>query len=361
MNAQTTHEGSDRGALLAAAVDAVCRAALVTQWVRAQSGGRDVGRISKADGSAVTIADLAAQAVIVRALAALPPPAGLWAVVGEESAAYLRDPANSADLRAALDALDRSGAWPDARADDLLAAIDAGAVRSASPASLNARSAGLPQTFWTTDPIDGTKGYVRGRHYAVCLALVEQGRPTVAAIACPSLSLDRAHPLTEPDPVGSVYATQVGGPVLEAALPAAGARAALAAIPRPAYNLDRPSLTYSVEPNETRAEGFAAVCERLASTRPPAQLDSQCKYAVVARGQADCYFRPPRGPGENIWDHAPGILLVESAGCLATGIDGEPLWFGSEKMTQSRGIVAAPAALNARVRAAFHAAVAPRR
>lgn len=353
MNTKTTQATSDRGSFVAAAVDAVCRAALVAQWVRTRAGRGGVDRITKDDGSVVTVADMAAQAVVARSLAALPAPAGRWPIVGEETSSHLRDPANSADLRAALDAARESGAWPDATADELLAAIDAGAARSGGAEQ-------LPETFWTADPIDGTKGYVRGRHYAVCLALIHAGRPVVGAIACPGLSLDRQRPLDDLDPAGCVYAAQAGGPVLEAALPVtpAGAAPAMRPIERPHYDLQRPSLTYSVEPNEARAEGFAAVSAGLRSTRPPAQLDSQCKYAVVARGQADCYFRPPRNNSENIWDHAPGILLVESAGCVATGVDGEPLWFGSEKMTRSRGIVAAPAPLNARVRAAFHDAVA---
>lgn len=30
--------------------------------------------------------------------------------------------------------------------------------------------------FWTLDPIDGTKGFVGGRHYAVAAALIEDGQ-----------------------------------------------------------------------------------------------------------------------------------------------------------------------------------------
>ena len=37
------------------------------------------------------------------------------------------------------------------------------------------------QRFWTLDPIDGTKGFLRGEQYAVALALVVEGRVVVAA------------------------------------------------------------------------------------------------------------------------------------------------------------------------------------
>ena len=43
--------------------------------------------------------------------------------------------------------------------------------------------------FWTLDPIDGTKGFLRGEQYAVALALIVGGEVTVAALACPNLRI----------------------------------------------------------------------------------------------------------------------------------------------------------------------------
>ena len=45
-------------------------------------------------------------------------------------------------------------------------------------------------------------------------------------------------------------------------------------------------------------------------------LDSLAKYAIVARGDADVYMRPPTRPAysEKIWDHAAGMLVIEEAG-----------------------------------------------
>ncbi|HBP21656.1 MAG TPA: 3'(2'),5'-bisphosphate nucleotidase, partial [Planctomycetes bacterium] len=37
------------------------------------------------------------------------------------------------------------------------------------------------------DPIDGTKGFLRGEHYAVALALLAGNQVQVAALACPQL------------------------------------------------------------------------------------------------------------------------------------------------------------------------------
>ena len=39
--------------------------------------------------------------------------------------------------------------------------------------------------FWTLDPIDGTKGFLRGDQYAVALALIENGLVQLAGSGLP--------------------------------------------------------------------------------------------------------------------------------------------------------------------------------
>ena len=51
--------------------------------------------------------------------------------------------------------------------------------------------------FWALDPIDGTKGFLRGDQYAIALALVENGRVTLGILVCPNLYVDIAHPFGE--------------------------------------------------------------------------------------------------------------------------------------------------------------------
>lgn len=41
--------------------------------------------------------------------------------------------------------------------------------------------------MWTIDPIDGTKGFLRGEQYAVCLSFLVDGKPIVGVIGCPNL------------------------------------------------------------------------------------------------------------------------------------------------------------------------------
>ena len=48
--------------------------------------------------------------------------------------------------------------------------------------------------MWTLDPIDGTKGFLRGEQYAVCLALIVDARVQLGVIGCPNLLVDASKP-----------------------------------------------------------------------------------------------------------------------------------------------------------------------
>lgn len=58
-----------------------------------------------------------------------------------------------------------------------------------------------------------------------------------------------------------------------------------------------------VETAHSSHDTHAAIAQEARVVRAPARLDSQCKYAVVARGDADIYLRIPTRPGyvEKIW------------------------------------------------------------
>ena len=48
------------------------------------------------------------------------------------------------------------------------------------------RTAGGART-WILDPIDGTKGFIRGEHFCVALGLALKGDPALGVLACPNL------------------------------------------------------------------------------------------------------------------------------------------------------------------------------
>ena len=163
--------------------------------------------------------------------------------------------------------------------------------------------------FWTLDPIDGTKGFLRKEQYAISLALIVDGQIQVALLGCPNLPCEAAG-----EKIGTLfYAIRGSG---SWSLPLDGesyprsVHASTESDPRQARFCE------SVESAHT-AQGFSAkVAAMLGIMREPLRLDSQAKYAVVARGEAEIYLRLPAkfGYKEKIWDHAGGVLLVEEAG-----------------------------------------------
>jgi 3'(2'), 5'-bisphosphate nucleotidase len=71
-------------------------------------------------------------------------------------------------------------------------------------------------------------------------------------------------------------------------------------------------------------------------------MDSQAKYGIVARGDAEIYLRMPTRADyrEKIWDHAAGALIVEEAGGTVTDILGRPLDFHQgRELSGNRGVV----------------------
>ena len=342
--------------LLEAARLATLRASEVCRFVQASLD--QVRAITKDDKSPVTVADFAAQAVVAMTLHEQLG-AGFH-LIAEESSAFLREDAHESHLDAALHAARH--VWPDVTAAALLDAIDLGSAADENAASEPASG------FWTLDPIDGTKGFLRGHQYAVCLAYIMGSNPVVAALGCPNLPREFGAPLDHRDPQGCLYLASVSPTTLARTDCSLSGNAASEPItrqdrPRESHAAEHagPVLVESFEPSHSRQEAAGAIMERVNAKRaaggkplvsPTVRIDSQCKYAVVARGQADVYLRLPskRGYVEKIWDHASGALVASQAGCIVSDARGKPLDFshGSE-LTQNRGIVVAPKWLHADV------------
>ena len=72
----------------------------------------------------------------------------------------------------------------------------------------------------------------------------------------------------------------------------------------------------------------ADVTKKLGVVAPPIRIDSQCKYSIVARGDATAYVRISGGSyQEKIWDHAAGAVIVKEAGGSVCDLNGQPLDF----------------------------------
>src|SRR5262249_22222280 len=153
---------------------------------------------------------------------------------------------------------------------------------------------------------DGTKGYLRGQQYAVCLAFIEFGTPVVAVMGCPNLPRDFSAPLDRFDAVGSMYFAIKGEGLFESGCTGDAREDHPVRINRLQRNPEGPiTICEAVEVSRRDSEGAAAIVAHLGRDASVLRLDSQCKYAVVARGQADAFIRLS-AKGEKadwIWDH----------------------------------------------------------
>jgi 3'(2'), 5'-bisphosphate nucleotidase len=311
---------------LESAIAAVARACAVTRIVQRELA--QIRQITKDDRSPVTVADFAAQAVVA---AALERDLGELDMIGEENTSALRGDTHDALRSAVTDAVVH--VWPEATEEAVLDAIDLGNHDASA------------RSYWTLDPIDGTKGFLRGGQYAVSLALIERGEVVLGVLGCPNLSADFERRFDDPDPDGCLYyATRGDGAWY---LPAVDTAAKPEAISTTSSDsLEDMRVCESVEASHSKLDDTARIMKHLNARGRPARLDSQCKYAVVARGQADAYLRLPTNAAyvEKIWDHAAGMIVAEEAGATVSDIDGRPLDFSrGATLSGNRGVVCAPA------------------
>lgn len=321
-----------KGHILDAALKTVGDACRVARAVQRELDR--VRQITKDDKSPVTVADFAVQAIVAMGLHQSLGPA---LIVGEEHAEALRSPEQAPVLDAVVGAV--RAYRPDASADDVLDAIDA-CNHDATAAA-----------YWTLDPVDGTKGFLRGQQYAIALALIERGRVVLGVMGCPNLPLSHAAALDLADPHGCMYSATLGGGAFEHRL--SGETSSPHAIHAAIWDDGKPvRACESVEASHSKQDDTARILRSLGAPGAPARLDSQCKYAVVARGQADAYLRLPTGKPyvEKIWDHAAGMLIAQEAGAHVSDITGAPLDFTrGRRLEANRGIVCATRGLHDRV------------
>jgi 3'(2'), 5'-bisphosphate nucleotidase len=288
--------------------------------------------LAKADLSPVTVADFGSQALVGRALGESFPDDPL---IAEEDAADLRRAENAGLLAEVVAQVQAVQA--DADAASVCGWIDRGGAAKFS------------DRFWTLDPIDGTKGFLRNEQYAVALALVVAGRVTVAALACPNLP-PRSVAGDTSGPAGTLFVAVRGQGAFSLPLDGDGRETPISVSPR-----DDPAAARfceSVESGHSAHGESAAVATRLGIAAAPLRLDSQAKYAVVARGEAEAYLRLPTRADyrEKIWDHAAGVLIVEEAGGTVTDIAGRPLEFShGRELAVNRGVIVTNGRLHERV------------
>jgi 3'(2'), 5'-bisphosphate nucleotidase len=291
--------------------------------------------MDKGAAGPATVADLAGQVAAIRALRSAEGPR--CRIMAEES----------------LDEVDRLGG--DALVERVVRALqDAGLalsrdeVRDTLAAGIDA--GGADGECWALDPLDGTKGYLRGGQFAIAVGLLRDGVPVAGAVAAPRLA---AHGIDAGAGVVFLAAAGQGAWQEELLVASGGARTPVRA--RPWSRGDAIRLGGSVE----RAHSASDVLEAAASALGPVvpvRVDSQAKYALVARGDADAYVRRSPSPGyrECAWDHVAGALVAREAGCTVTDVHGRPMGFGGgRRLAASEGVLCAAPGLHGALLAAL--------
>ncbi len=306
------------------AIAAVSAAAKLCEQVRRD---RCPATMEKQDSSPVTVADLGAQAIICRAIAAAFPGDP---IVAEEDATLLQQPAMIERLEQVTTYV--KALEPDATPEAVVSWIERGQGQ-------------VGPRYWTLDPIDGTKGFLRGDQYAIALALVEAGKVKLGVLGCPALPVEITQPNGER---GVLFVAVSGQGTFLIRLQSGGAQLIHTCS-------TKDDITHrSIESVESRHGNLPlqrVIAQAVGLTAPPLRMDSQAKYGAVARGEAALYLRLPWAElpnyRENIWDHAAGAIVLEEAGGRVTDIYGKTLDFTlGTKLISNRGIVASNSVLH---------------
>jgi myo-inositol-1(or 4)-monophosphatase len=168
------------------------------------------------------------------------------------------------------------------------------------------------QQTWIVDPIDGTRAFIQGRpDWTVSVALVEDGRPVLAALYAP---------VTE-----------------EMFVAAHGAGTTC--------NGEMVSVRDGGDLTGVKAAGPKRMLERLEKAEPTALPQPKVhslalRLTRVATGELDIAFA---SGGSHDWDLAAADLLVHEAGGVLTDLAGRPLSFNRPHLTHGALVAAGPA------------------
>ncbi|KAL1204055.1 SAL1 phosphatase [Cardamine amara subsp. amara] len=284
---------------------------------------------SKSDKSPVTVADYGSQAVVSLVLEKELNSEPLSLVAEEDSADLRKD--GSQDILERITKLvndtlatEESFGGSTLSTDDLLRAIDCGT----SEGGPNGR-------HWVLDPIDGTKGFLRGDQYAVALGLLEEGKVVLGVLACPNLPLasiagKNNNNNSSSNEIGCLFFATIGSGTYMQLLDSKSSpvKVQVSSVENP----EEASFFESFEGAHSLHDLSSSIANKLGVKAPPVRIDSQAKYGALSRGDGAIYLRfPHKGYREKIWDHVAGAIVVTEAGGIVTDAAGKPLDFSKGK------------------------------
>jgi len=359
------------------ALEAVRKASVITKALQPSNNNNNnkIQTVSKTDLSPVTVADFAVQATVLKHLRTAFPNDSF---IAEESSQALKDDSQLAErVQIAVNSCNNENNKDGDCIEMVQNSIDLGKEYESWD-----EKTGRPSRVWVLDPIDGTKGFLRGQQeggqYCIALALLEDGIPTIGVLACPNL------PQSPPEYVwthddnndekGCIFVASKGCGCYQLSLEDDGSAKRIYCTPNSmsmaSKNKDG-AIENTEDTNNTSQRrrqpqygrfcigvergfgdalgqciGTAKVLHGSLTTdgeiRDAQRLDSQAKYGILARAGAEYYARFPK-PGyvEWIWDQAAGYVVLTEAGGQMTDTDGDAIDFslGAQLSPKVKGVL----------------------
>jgi len=163
---------------------------------------------------------------------------------------------------------------------------------------------------WIADPIDGTRDFITGgSDWCIALALLEEGKPILAIVACPARE--------------ETFSARRG---------------------EGAYrNGERLEMTDQLKLGDATIIANRSVLARLGKASGGApRLALSVRLCRIAEGRADATVATTP---KHDWDLAPGDLIVREAGGRVSTANGTPYLF-NRRETRQAGLIAAPSRLH---------------
>ncbi|KAL0039298.1 hypothetical protein WJX79_002291 [Trebouxia sp. C0005] len=258
--------------------------------------------------------------------------------------------------------------------------------------------AGAEGRHWIINPVDSTEGLENLRQYGVSLALLEQGKVVLAALACPNLpqapilaiertvqssllprgvgkpltysdrKVETPKSVTNPqvqlspaDGIGCLFTAERGHGAYQAALFGAEGQSDSIRLPlRPFLSPDElkhcsvidwataypaNQIFSLVTSHESKFHSPGHAYNSMRNRYTCVMLDGQAQYGVLSRGDAKVMLT---GGQDDIWDHAAGLLIAQESGLLVTNGSGASLDTSlGTKLNVDRGILATHSSLHA--------------
>lgn len=322
---------------LEAAVDVVERACRICVDVKKSLYSSEGRIVEKNDNTPVTVADFGVQALVSLELSKVFPSIPL---VAEEDSDFVRSN-NLVDSVVSVVTDKASSNDKPLTNVDVLEAIDRGK---------NAIVYGTrPATYWVLDPIDGTRGFLKGSEalYVVGLALVVEGDIVLGVMGCPNWkeassynsTIDVQGSESVPSRSGILMVAHIGCGTwarqlsdlmgVSAKVPNGWTRCFVDGchlVPKARFCISD-SQTWESVP---LSAFFSATSDADGVSDKeilllPTCCGSLCKYLMVASGRASVFILRARAQTIiKAWDHAVGIICVREAGGKVTD------WKGSD-------------------------------